>query len=53
MAGGGGAGTGFVLISLLAALAAAVTRRDLTLELRIPTALWRPSGYFPPIESPG
>ena len=51
--GSGGAAAGFVLLSIFAVLTAALRRRELTIDLRLPTARWWPSAYVPPIESPG
>jgi hypothetical protein len=52
--GGGGTGVGFTLLTLVALLAAWLVRqRDWTTALRILPAVFPPSAYVPPIESPG
>jgi hypothetical protein len=52
--GAGGGAMGFMLLSLVAVLASGLLRHpDLTTAFRLPTAMWRPSVYVPPLESPG
>jgi hypothetical protein len=54
LGGGGGAAAGFMLLGLVAVLAGWLVRRtDWTTAFRIPAAVWPPSAYIPPIESPG
>jgi hypothetical protein len=54
LGGAGGGAIGFVLLSLVAVLAGILVRRpDWTTVFRLPTAMWQPSVYVPPLESPG
>jgi hypothetical protein len=50
---GGGSGVALIFISLCALLGAKRIRPLDWTQLRLPTEMWPPSAYVPPIESPG
>jgi hypothetical protein len=51
--GGGGGGVALMLLSLSALLGAKPVRALRWIQLRLPTEMWPPSAYVPPLESPG
>jgi hypothetical protein len=51
--GAGGSGAALVLLTVIALFGAKVVRALSWTKLRLPTAVWPPSAYVPPLESPG
>jgi hypothetical protein len=51
--GAGGSGAALVLLTIIALFGAKVVRALSWTKLRLPTAVWPPSAYVPPLESPG